>query len=335
MQERFDQRLRGIPASALHALVFRMAEVEAFRGWWEGTRKPSEPLKKRILAGTAAESARESTRIAAGAAPAEEAGYAETLRAVFEGYAEMPAGEDRILALHAGIFRHSPSGRLHAGRYKTSTAAGSTFQRWGVEPVALRAPGPLLVPAQMETLSAWLASRIGGAEFHPLLVVAAYILEFLAIRPFADGNGRLGRMLTNLLLLRCGHSYIPYGSLDKAVVGDWTEYYLALRKSQASRNLPRPDISPWLVTFLDTLILQQRAVREKRDRLPDEERLSRNQAAVLAVAARDGEVTNRKAATEIGMPRETAKQTLNRLVSLGALRRLGAGMATRYRLPEG
>jgi Fic family protein len=336
MLERFDQRLRGIPPQALHALVFRMAEVEAFRGWWDGVRKPAGPLGKRVLASVAAVSAAESTRIAPGAHPSEETGYAETLRAVFEGYPGMSDGEGRILALHAGIFRHSPAGRHQAGRYKTSTAIdGMTARRWDLEPVALREPGPLLVPAQMETLSAWFDSRIGGAEFHPLLVVAAYLLEFLAIRPFSDGNRRTGRLLANLLLLRCGHACLPYASLDKAVIANWSEYYLALRKSQAVRNLPRPDISPWLLAFLDALRAQQREARETLDRLPDEALLSGNQARVLAIAARDGEVTNRKATAELGIPRETAKQTLNRLVLLGALRKNGAGRATRYRPPEG
>ena len=184
----------------------------------------------------------------------------------------------------------------------------------------------------METLSGWLPSRLEGREFHPLLVVAAFILEFLAIRPFADGNGRVGRLLTHLLLLRCGHAYLPYGSLDAAIHSRREEYYLALRRSQASRNLPHPDISPWLFAFLDALEDMQRL--EANDviaRLPGEEALSANQAAVMDIAATEGEVTNRRVAATLGLPRETAKQTLNRLVSLGALRRIGSGRATRYR----
>lgn len=335
MEERFDQRLRGIPPSAFHPLLFRLAEVEAFRGWWNGIRKPSGSAGKRILAAVAAESAAESARIATGARADEEAGYAETLRELFEGYPDMAAGEEGILALHAGIFRHSPAGRFHAGRYKTAAASdGMASRRWELEPVALREPGPLLVPAQMGTLTSWFASRIGGMEFHPLLVVAAYILEFLAIRPFSDGNRRTGRLLMTFLLLRCGHSYLPYASLDKAVTANWSEYYLALRKSQAGRNLPRPDISPWLLAFLDTLCAQQRELRGRLARIPDEATLSANQARVLAIAARDGEVTNRKATAELRIPRETAKQTLNRLTALGALQRFGGGRATRYRLPE-
>jgi Fic family protein len=310
-----------------------MAQAEAFRGWWDGIPKPPKDVMKRRLAAVALESAGESARLAGVAPSPAEAGYAETLLAVFEGHAGMAPDEERILALHAGIFRHVAADRSRAGRYKTAIAAGSTDRRWVLEPVALRAPGPLLIPAQMEALSFWYASRIRGGEFHPVLVTAGYLLEFLAIRPFADGNGRLSRLLTNLLLLRCGHASLPYGSLEKAIARDWAEYYLALRKSQASRNLPRPDISPWLLAFLDALCAQQRMVRDAMSRLPEEGKLSRNQAAVLAIAGRRGEVTNRMAVAELGIPRETAKQTLNRLTALGALQRTGGGRATRYRLP--
>ena len=278
-------------------------------------------------------SAAASTRIAGAAAASTEAGYADALRAVFEGHEAMAPGEREILALHGRIFRNAAPAGQPAGRYKTSAAPAGIERRWVTEPVALRAPGPLLVPAQMQALNAWFSSRLGGPEFHPLLVAAAFLLEFLAIRPFAAGNGRVSRLLTNLLLLREGHAYIPYGSLEGAIAARWEEYYLALRRSQASRNLPRPDISPWLLAFLDAIAAQQREVREAQYSLPREGRLSGNQLAVLAIAARDGEVTNRHAASELALSRETAKQTLNRLVALGALRRLGAGRATRYRLP--
>ena len=142
----------------------------------------------------------------------------------------------------------------------------------------------------------------------------------------------MSRLLTNLLLLRCGHAYLPYGSLDAAIHARREEYYLALRRSQASRNLPRPDISPWLFAFLDALEeTQRREANGVIARFPAEEALSTNQAAVMDLAVTEGDVTNRRVAAVLGLPRETAKQTLNRLVSLGALRRLGSGRATRYR----
>lgn len=332
MKDRFDERLRGIPAGAFHGLLRRLSAIEAFRGRWEAAPKPGTRALRRVRESVALRSAADSCRIAGENRPGAASGYADALRAVFDGYASMPPTEDRLLALHAAVFRDLPGDRPRPGRYKSAGPQERSDRGFLSEPVALRSPGPLLIPAQMETLSGWLPSRLEGGEFHPLLVVAAYLLEYLAIRPFADGNGRVSRLLTNLLLLRCGHAYLPYGSLDAAIHARRGEYYLALRRSQASRNLPRPDISPWLLAFLDALgEMQRREANDVIARLPVEEALSANQAAVMDLAAADGEVTNRRVAAALGLPRETAKQTLNRLVSLGALHRLGSGRATRYR----
>jgi len=330
MQDRFDDRLRSIPAGAFHGLLRRLSAVEGFRGRWESARKPGSQVLLRIRESVASRSASASCRIAGERRAGADSGYAEALRAVFDGHASIPPTEGNLLALHAAMFRHVPEERPAAGRYKSAGLRERSDRDFLSEPVALRSPGPLLIPAQMETLSAWLPSRLEGGEFHPLLVVAAYLLEFLAIRPFADGNGRVGRLLTNLLLLRCGHAYLPYGSLDAAIHARGDEHHLALRRSQAIRNLPRPDISPWLFAFLDALSVQQSEANGVIAHLPGEHALSANQAAVMDLAAKEGEVTNRRVASMLGLPRETAKQTLNRLVALGALRRLGAGRATRY-----
>jgi len=332
LRDRFDDRLREIPAGALHGLLLRLSAIESFRGRWEGAPKPGGPALRRIRESVATRSAAASCRIAGEVRPGAVSGYADALRAVFHDPASMPPTEDLLLALHAALFRHLPEERTRAGRYKSAGLRERGDRDFLSEPVALRSPGPLLIPTQMETLSGWLPSRLEGGTFHPLFVVAGYLLEFLAIRPFADGNGRVGRLLTNLLLLRCGHAYLAYGSLDATIHARREEYYLALRRSQASRNLPRPDISPWLFAFLDALEeTQRREAKEIIARSPARETLSANQAAVIELAAKEGEVTNRRVAATLGLPRETAKQTLNRLVSLGALRRFGSGRATRYR----
>ncbi|MBP2684317.1 MAG: hypothetical protein H6Q79_2356 [Deltaproteobacteria bacterium] len=171
MKERFDARLRAIPAGALHGLLRDLSEIEAFRGWWDGARKPARPALLRIRESVISRSAASSTR-GAGATPSPDSlGYAGALRAVFDGYAAMPPVEDRILALHAEVFRHLPGERFLAGRYKSATPRQGTERRFLSEPVALRSPGPLLIPAQMETLTRWLRSGLDGGEFHPLLVV--------------------------------------------------------------------------------------------------------------------------------------------------------------------
>ena len=192
LKDRFDDRLRGIPAGALHGLLRRLSAIEAFRGRWESAPKPGARVLRRVRESVASRSAAASCRIAGESRPGAASGVADALRAVFDGHASMPPTEDRLLALHAAMFRHLPDERARAGRYKSAGLRERGDRDFLSEPVALRSPGPLLIPAQMETLAGWLPSRLAGGEFHPLLVVAAYLLEFLAIRPFADGNGTGG-----------------------------------------------------------------------------------------------------------------------------------------------
>jgi Fic family protein len=183
----------------------------------------------------------------------------------------------------------------------------------------------------MAALSRWTAAQIASRRFHPLLVVAAFVLEFLAIRPFADGNGRTSRMLTNLLLLQCGYDCLPYAPLEKVVEERKAEYYIALRKSQLSRHMPRQDPGPWAHAFLSALRDHARRLRAAVEGMPPDSILSDNQRRVLELLGRHGEVTNRLVARELGLSRETVKQTLGRLVSINALRRIGSGRAVRYR----
>jgi Fic family protein len=186
----------------------------------------------------------------------------------------------------------------------------------------------------MDALISWTNSRLDTGASHPLLVVAGFVLEFLAIRPFTTGNGRTSRLLTDLLLLRCGYGYLPYASLEKVISERNASYYLALRKSQASLHLPRPDMGPWFLSFLEAMRAHARELKGNLASMPPGRMLSGNQEGVLALFERHREVTNRLASGELGLPRETAKQTLNRLVSLNMIERVGAGRAARYRKTE-
>jgi Fic family protein len=186
----------------------------------------------------------------------------------------------------------------------------------------------------MDSLLKWTNSRMEAGGSHPLLVIACFVLEFLAIRPFSAANGRTSRLLTNLLMLNAGYAYLPYASLEKVIAERKAEYYLALRKSQSSLHLPRPDMGPWFLAFLDAIRCQARDLKKILSPLPAEGRLSENQAGALALFDRHREITNRLVAAELRLPRETAKQVLNRLVALNLLSRAGAGRAVRYRKPD-
>lgn len=352
MDERLDRRIRELPPQAVHPVIRKIAEIDECRGWWHG-REPPPPsilgrIKRRVVVGSAGASTRvdgrgltlaETEALLRGAPPGAPgtrgaplvAGYAELLRAVFDRHREMRFGQDLILSFHARLFRHAGGDPARRGVYRTASDPGSAPRSGGPEAVALRPAEPQRIPGEMQEAIRWTSSRLASPGFHPLLVVAGFLLEFLAIRPFSDGNGRLSRILANLLLLQCGYSYMPYASLDRAIAERRTEYYLALRRSQSLRNLPRPDLGSWLGAFLDALRAQARELRGTLEGRPGESLLSENQLAVLALFGRHREITNRIACRELSLPRDTAKQVLNRLLELNLLQRAGVGRATRYR----
>lgn len=349
----YDARLRALPPETLHELLLQISRIDRFRGWWEGqTRLPPSLLlrfRKRAVESSAGVTLSPSGGTGTGEAfgrtpairspggrtalPPREAGYADLLRAVFDGYREMAFGEELIRRFHADLLRHSPADRGHRGHYRT--LSGVFAARPGVppDPPGLRPADPALAATEMASLAGWTAENLESRLFHPLLVIPAFLLEFLAIRPFAAGNGRTSRILANYLLLRCGYAYIPYLSLEKIIAARRTEYLLALRRSQAHRNLPRPDISAWLRTFLEILWVQADELRGLASGSPGHDRLSENQLAVLELLERSREVSNREVRRGLGIPRDTAKQVLGRLLELSLVKRIGAGRATRYRKP--
>ncbi len=333
MEYRLDARLKDIPAAAVHGIIGRISEIDAFRGWWAGREPPSPAvlgrLKKRVVAASADIASRAGR--GEGQDPARAAGYADALRAVFDRHGEMALDEALVLRLHARLLGRSPAADAAGGGYRTAADPIATRPRRGLESIALRPADPLLAPREMRAAAGWAASRLAARTFHPLLVNAGFVLEFLAIRPFADGNGRLSRILTNLLLLKSGYAFVPYGPLEKAIADRRTEYYLALRRSQANRNLPRPDISAWLFAFLDAIRAQARELRETVAGRPADSLLSENQLAALDLLERNREMTTRLVCRELGIPRDTAKQVLARLVALNMIRRVGSGRAARYR----
>jgi len=351
MGKQLDNRLPGVSPPAWPALIARISEIDEFKGWWRGRFHPPPSYLGSLRKKTIALSARASIGIdwvglprgGGGAAPAlsparaEElrqssaACYAHHLKAIFAGHAEMPLERELLLTLHAGLLKRSPGDPARRGAYRSLSDRSAFFPRRTVEAIALRPADPDSIPGEMDALLRWTNSRLDSTAFHPLLVIAGFVLEFLAIRPFAAGNGRTSRLLTNLLLLRCGYAYLPFASLERVIAEHKAEYYLSLRKSQASLHLPRPDMGPWFLAFLDAMRIQARELKGLLAPIPRESRLSGNQTGALALFERHREVANRLVAGELGLSRETAKQVLNRLVSLNLLTRVGAGRAVRYR----
>ncbi len=115
----------------------------------------------------------------------------------------------------------------------------------------------------MAELIEWYVAAKAEGTLHPLLAIAVFVVVFLEIHPFQDGNGRLSRVLTTLLLLQSGYAYVPYSSLESIVEQNKQGYYMALRQTQGGLRSGSPDWQPWVLFFLRSLRSQVKRLETK------------------------------------------------------------------------
>ena len=264
----------------------------------------------------------------------EVAGYADVMETVFKAHEAILPTENHIRQLHRDLLAHSTKDERHRGAYKTLANNVEAFDETGRSlGVVFATATPFDTPRLMAELVAWLAAREQDRNLHPLLVVALFVVVFLEIHPFQDGNGRLSRVLTTLLLLRAGYAYVPYSSLESVIEQSKEGYYLALRQTQATIRTPHPDWTPWLGYFLRALRQQKLRLAAKMERerivLGDLPELS---VQILELAREHGRVTVAEAVRLSGASRHTVKDHLKALVERGHLVLHGAGRGAWYGL---
>ncbi len=185
----------------------------------------------------------------------------------------------------------------------------------------------------MTELVAWVNQERERARLHPLLIIARCVVVFLEIQPFQDGNGRLSRVLTTLLLLQAGYAYVPYSSLESVIEQSKEAYYLALRQTQDTIRTEAPNWQPWLMFFLRSLAEQVRRLEKKVERekivlaaMPE------LQLQIVEFAREHGRVTIGEAIKLTGASRNTLKQHFRALVERGTLDQHGSGRGVWYGL---
>jgi len=261
----------------------------------------------------------------------EVAGYAELMKIIFASYEDIVFSENTIFNLHNILLKYSDKDEHHKGRYKTSSNKVVARDGDGNESIVFNPTEPFLTPIEMKELVEWIITNINGKEYHPLLVIANFVLEFLSIHPFKDGNGRLSRALTNLLLLQKGYKYVMYESHEKLIEDSKIQYYLALRKSQERIKAEDNDITPWVEYFFGILHKQAQNVKKIMDSNPAESLLSSNQEKAMKLFEKYEEITTMLAVKELKIARPTAKQILSRLVELKFVEKSGKSRGTKYR----
>jgi Fic family protein len=265
----------------------------------------------------------------------EVAGYAEVMETVFQAWADIPITENHIKQLHRDLLRHSEKDERHRGEYKTLRNDVGAFDATGkMIGIVFETATPFDTPRRMAELVEWLNDARELKRIHPLLIVAVFIVTFLEIHPFQDGNGRLSRILTTLLLLQAGYAFVPYSSLESVIENNKEGYYLALRQTQGTLHTEAPNWQPWLVFFLRAMQQQKRRLAVKVER--EKNALAALPTLTLKIldAVRDhGRVTTRDMVRETGASPNTLKATFTSLVKKGLLARHGNGRSTWYSLP--
>jgi Fic family protein len=337
-------------------LVTLLSEIDEFKGAWRalGTLAPERLNALRHVA--TIESIGSSTRIEGSQLTDREveallskleikkfdsrdeqevAGYAETMEMIFHAFSDIPITENYLKQLHRDLLRYSQKDERHRGEYKKLPNSVGAFDPSGkMIGVVFETESPFDTPHRMYDLITWLNGARELGRLHPLLIIAIFVVTFLEIHPFQDGNGRLSRILTTLLLLQAGYAYVPYASLESVIEHNKEGYYLALRQTQQTICSDTPDWQPWLLFFMRALQQQKQRLSVKVER----EKMTLAVLPELAVNILDyvrdqGRVTTRDMVHTVGASPNTLKSTFSSLVKKGLLVRQGGGRSTWYRLP--
>ena len=259
-------------------------------------------------------------------------GYFELLDNVFSSYQTIPFSESTIKFFHQEVLKYTDKDEQHRGEYKKTENKVAMVSPAG-EPVEILfdTTEAWKAPAEMRELVEWTQQAFLEKEVHPLLIIGNFVVEFLLIHPFEDGNGRLSRVLTNLLLLQHGYAYVPYVSHEKIIEANKIEYYLALRNSQVTFRTDQEDLTPWLSFFVRVLREQVEQALELISKTEVAKLLSPQQQKVweyILTVSDDFTPRDIEAACEI--PRPTVSQVLEKLLKLKWIERRGLGRGTRY-----
>ena len=262
----------------------------------------------------------------------EVAGYAEVMDLIFTSWEHISFTENHIKQLHRDVLVHSSKDEHHRGMYKTNSNNVGAFDENGNQiAVVFETATPFDTPRLMSELVAWYRAEKESTTLHPLLALAIFVVTFLEIHPFQDGNGRSSRVITTLLLLQAGYAYVPYSSLESVIEQNKREYYIALRGTQGTIRTDAPNWQPWILFFLRSLHAQVKRLEKKVELekvllavLPE---LSLN---ILELVRARGRITTQSAVELTGANRSTIKLHLQKLVNAGHLVQRGAGRGVWY-----
>ena len=261
----------------------------------------------------------------------EVAGYADAMNLIFESYADIPVTENHIKQLHHILLKHSTKDHRHRGEYKKMPNNVEAFDSDGKSAgIIFQTTTPFDTPQKMKELIEWFTRESASSQHHNLILTAIFIVHFLAIHPFQDGNGRLSRVLTTLFLMKAGYLYVPYSSLERVIEENKDRYYLALRRAQTNLHSDKASLGAWILFFLQSLKKQADVLAKKLEWEKELQATPKLTQDILMATREQGRMTVRELHRLTGVSRNTIKAHLKSLVEKRLLTQEGNGKGTWY-----
>lgn len=253
-------------------------------------------------------------------------GYFEALDLISESYNDISITENNIKSLHNSLMKYSAKDQWHKGNFKThNNAVEASFPDGSRHIIFQTTEAGFATENAIRKLLHWYTTE---NEVHTLVKIASFIYDFLSIHPFQDGNGRLSRLLTTLLLLKNEYSWIQYVSFEHEIEGRKTEYYSALRNCQAQR--PNEDITIWIHFFLDCLSNIQKQLLTKIQQRDTAISLSPKEVSIITCIQNRPHIQSNEISERLSIPASTVKRILTEMVNKGLIEKQGAGRNVNY-----
>jgi Fic family protein len=263
-------------------------------------------------------------------------GYYEALEVILDNYQDLELSERYIHQLHGILLKHSGKDQSHKGQYKTLSNQVVANYPDGKQRIIFRTTDPSLTSKEMEELLIWTKERMKKADMHPVMITATFVYEFLSIHPYQDGNGRLSRLLTTLLLMQQKYEFVQYVSFEHIIEERKEDYYMALMEGQKNRYKKTEKIDKWIMFFVDclvTLIRRLEAKYEVYSKLTKD--LNERQQSVLDFVKKQRKVQMKEVEEAFkNYSRNTLKKDMAYLVNEGLLLKTGERKGTRYHYEE-
>ncbi|MFM8453481.1 MAG: Fic family protein [Gammaproteobacteria bacterium] len=253
-------------------------------------------------------------------------GYFDVLDLISESYAGISVTENHIKSLHNSLMKYSAKDQWHKGNYKVhNNAVEASFPDGTRQIIFQTTEAGFATEDAIRQLINWYNSE---TEVHSLIKVASFVYDFLSVHPFQDGNGRISRLISTLLLLKKGYKWIQYVSFEHEIENRKNEYYQVLRSSQAQR--PNEDVTDWILFFLNCLSNIQSQLMLKLQKSGIETKLSSKEKSIYAIIQNRPNIQSGEISERLAVPAPTVKRILSELLNKGLIEKQGKGRNVSY-----